>query len=132
MPESRPGLFWASVVTCRARPILPSVFEDDEATVEPESPLAVESATVVAPPAVSPRCQTPVQPLHGSSAQTVLPDVAEPQHIPNRVPFSIDGRRTQTRDSPDGSHVSISKGSPPPSMSTNARSAPVADDCSWS
>ena len=40
----------------------------------------------------------------------------------NSVPFCINGRRTQTSDVPDVSHVSISNGRPLPSMSTNARS----------
>ena len=57
---------------------------------------------------------------------TVLPLVDEPQHITNSVPFCIVGSFTQTKDVPEGFHVSISKGSPLPSMSTKAMSAPVA------
>ena len=43
----------------------------------------------------------------------------------NCVACSIEGSVTQTSDVPSGSHVSISNGSPLPSMSMKHRSAPV-------
>ena len=60
------------------------------------------------------------------SAQTALPDEAEPQHITKDAPCSIDGSLTQTSDSPFVFHVSISNGRPAPSMPTKHRSEPAS------
>ena len=112
--DSDTSMHWASfevpvLVGMRDPPMRPSDCANEPDVTDAPRPFVVESLSRTPVFAVSFMCQTPVYSRQGSPVLTVFAPLAtEWYHMTNSVPFVTRGSVTQTSDSPDRFHVSIS------------------------